>query len=432
MSHFGVLSHSGMGHLNPLIALSRMLTARGHEVTFFQKPELEPQLRQQGLGFSSVSGIRSISEKHGQTDESRSFQSNSFALRDKIERIIAEMEISFREAPPALVQAGVDVLLIDEIILSGPTLAQMLNIPYFVVSTSIPLNFGWSVSRQTPEHKNSASDSSQPQNALLHISVFRMRGPVRRKLDDFRRQIGLGPIREMRKIYPALAHIAQLPQCLDFPRSRLPRNFYYTGPFVDESARRSIQFPWHRFDGRHLVYASLGTARAAQPQTLHFIAQACNELNLQLVISLGGRGNPEMFEDLPGQPLVVKDAPQLELLKKADIVISHGGLNTVLETLMEGKPIIAIPIAYDQPAVANRLSWLGVAEVISIDELVMKQIHTALQKLLHNQSYRNVAVDLRDKIRNARGLERAADLIEAALEKRAASHRTSLNDVCQS
>ncbi len=119
---------------------------------------------------------------------------------------------------------------------------------------------------------------------------------------------------------------------------------------MDENARPSIEFPWRRFDGRPLVYASLGTTRAAQPEILYFIAEACNELNLQLVISLGGRGNPEMFEDLPGRPLVVKDAPQLELLKRADIVISHGGLNTVLETLMEGKPIIAIPIAYDQPA----------------------------------------------------------------------------------
>ena len=54
MSHFGVLSYKGTGHLNPLIALSRQLMARGHRVTFFQKPDLEARVRQHGLEFSPI------------------------------------------------------------------------------------------------------------------------------------------------------------------------------------------------------------------------------------------------------------------------------------------------------------------------------------------------------------------------------------------
>ncbi len=73
-----------------------------------------------------------------------------------------------------------------------------------------------------------------------------------------------------------------------------------------------------------------------------------------------------MFSDLPGKPLVVGNAPQLELLKRAEIVISHAGPNTVLETLMQGKPLLALPMALDQPAVATRLSALGVAEVLPV------------------------------------------------------------------
>jgi MGT family glycosyltransferase len=204
---------------------------------------------------------------------------------------------------------------------------------------------------------------------------------------------------------------------MDFPRLRLPRNFYYTGPFVDEAARPPIQFPWRQLDGRPLVYASLGTARAVKPAIFRFIAEACNELDLQLVISLGGRSDPEIFGDLPGRPLVIKEAPQLELLKKAAVVITHSGLNTVLETLMEGKPILAIPIAYDQPAIADRLAWLGVSEVLPLEALATKQVRIALEKLLNNESYRNAAVDLQGRIRHACGLTHAVDLIEAALKK---------------
>jgi zeaxanthin glucosyltransferase len=244
-----------------------------------------------------------------------------------------------------------------------------------------------------------------------------MRGPIRWKLDGYRRQLGFGPIREIQKVFPALAHIATLPECLDFPHSILPSNFHYTGPFVDESARPSVEFPWERLDGRPLIYVSLGTARKIQPAIFRIIAEACQGLGLQVVISLGGSRSPEMFEDLPGDPLVVREAPQLELIKVAKIVINHAGINTVLETLMEGKPMIAIPIAHDQPALAARLARLKVAEVIPEKRLSAQKLRLALMKILNNASYRDAAVELQARIRSARGLERAVEVIEESLEK---------------
>ncbi len=419
MSHYGVLSYKGTGHLNPLIALSRQLTARGHRVTFFQKPELEARVRQSGLEFSPIGGTRSSGE-HGRTQ--RSTLSGLAVLRYSIKRIVADMEVSLRETPEALTQAGIDALIIDEIALSGPTLAQMLHLPYFVVSTSVPHNFGWTVPYWLSGCNYPISYFSRLQNALLQVSVLRMRGPVRWKLDDYRRQLGLEPIGEIQKAFPELAHIAQLPQCMDFPHSKLPDNFYYTGPFVDETARPTVEFPWNRLDGRPLSYASLGTRKNSQPAIFSLIAEACNELNLQLVISLGGRRDPEMFDDLPGHPLVVREAPQFELIKRAEIIITHGGLNTALETLLEGKPMIVIPMAHDQPAVAARLAWLKVAEVLPVKGLSAKQLRLALSKLLNNSSYRDAARELQAKIRPARGLEHAVEVIETALEKYASEY----------
>src|ERR1700722_12208458 len=52
--HFGVLSFTGTGHLNPLIALSQELRDRGHKVTFFEKPKIEARIRQAGLEFVPI------------------------------------------------------------------------------------------------------------------------------------------------------------------------------------------------------------------------------------------------------------------------------------------------------------------------------------------------------------------------------------------
>jgi MGT family glycosyltransferase len=245
-----------------------------------------------------------------------------------------------------------------------------------------------------------------------------MRGPVKWKLDQYRRQRGLGPIRELQKVFPARAHIATLPECLDFPRATRPINFYYTGPFVDQSARPLVEFPWDRLNGRPLIYVSLGTAWKIQPSMFRMIAEACEGLGLQVVMSLGGRRDPKMFVDLPGNPLVVREAPQLELIKIAAIVINHAGINTVLETLMEGKPMIAIPITHDQPTLAARLSWLHVAEVIPERRLSAKALRSAVLRVLNDSSYGDAAREIQDKIHAGRGLERAVEMIERRLNSR--------------
>ena len=179
-----------------------------------------------------------------------------------------------------------------------------------------------------------------------------------------------------------------------------------------------MEFPWDRLDDRPVVYASLGTTRKSDPAIFRPIAEACAGLGLQLVISLGGRRDPEMLAGLPGDPVVVREAPQLQLIKRADVVITHGGLNTALETLMEGKPMIVIPKFFDQPAVAVRLERLGVAEVLSADKLSAEQIRVALAKVFSDPSYRRSAKEVQAQILSARGLERAADVIEELLEMR--------------
>lgn len=413
MSHFGVLSYKGTGHLNPLITLSRQLVARGHKVTLFHDAELEARICSQGLAFVSIATSRDHSREDTRAGRRHKPSSAIPLLRYRIRRTVADMERFLRETPRALTRAGVDALIIDELALAGPTLSEMLRLPYFVISTSLPHNFGWSAPSRIAPPK---SILTRVQNALLEISVFRMRGPVRRRLDRFRRQAALGPIREVRNSFPELAHITQLPECLDFPRSDLSPNFHYTGPFVDETARLSMAFPWDQLDGRPVIYASLGTTLKSEPATFRLIAEACDGLGVQLVISLGGRRDPDIFHDLPGKPLVVRDAPQLELLKKAEIVITHAGPNTVFETLMQGKPMIAIPKTLDQPAIAARLARFGAAIVLRPGKLSAQEIRSALAKILQDPSYRNAARALQARIQSARGLEKAVNLIEDAME----------------
>jgi zeaxanthin glucosyltransferase len=415
------MSFTGTGHVNALILLSQHLKDRGHRVTFFEKPKIENRVRQAGLAFRPIGTGRSPFNGNNAQFNNSNLRSQLSTLRFNLKRITHDLQIYLEETPSALKQAKVDALLVNEIALTGPTVAQIADLPYFIISTSVPHNFGWNDLPWLSGYKYSASWFSLVETALLGVSALRMRGPIRRALDEYRRQIGLGPVREARKSFPELAHITQLPKCLDFPRAGLPGSFHYTGPFANQAARPHVDFPWARLDGRPIIYASLGTTRNVLAFVFRLIAEGCQDLGLQLVISLGGRFDPEMFSDLPGNPLVARYAPQLELLRLAKIVITHGGPNTVFEALLEGKPMVAIPLAHDQPAIAARLARMGIAEVLPVMRLTAKKIHRAVTKVLNDAGYRDAAVQMQAELHSLHGLERAAAVIEESLDKYAVS-----------
>ena len=418
--HFGVLSFTGTGHLNPLIAIAQELKARGHKITFFEKPKIEERVRQAGLEFVPVGAGMAPRQQPPRSHRLKSCAEIS-TLRFNLTRVIRDIESFLDETPAALVREGVDALLINEIALTGPTVAQLLSLPYFLISTSVPHCLGWRSSSWFTGYRFSASSLSWLQSVFLELSVLRTRGPIRRALDEHRRRLGLGPVRTIAREFPHLAYITQLPQCLDLPHGPLPGNFRYAGPFRSKAGRPHVEFPWDLLDGRPVIYASLGTTRNVRPALFRMIAESCSEIGFQLVLSLGNRFDPHVFSDLPGRPVVTTFAPQLELLAVADVVITHGGLNTTLEALAEGKPLVVIPFAYDQPAMAARLKRLHVAEVLPVMRLSAKRIQAAVTKVLSDGSYRHAAQELQTCLRSARGSECAADIIEQRLSDYAAS-----------
>jgi zeaxanthin glucosyltransferase len=81
------------------------------------------------------------------------------------------------------------------------------------------------------------------------------------------------------------------------------------------------------------------------------VAALAKHKDVQLVLSMGDQLGP-----VPNNAIIVKRAPQLELLKQTSVCITHAGLNTVLESLAQGVPQVAIPVGNDQPGVAARIA----------------------------------------------------------------------------
>ena len=240
-------------------------------------------------------------------------------------------------------------------------------------------------------------------------------------IDRRRRKWGLQPKTGLDACDSELAQITQVPACFDFPGHTMPSCFHYTGPFLDGTGRREINFPWSRLDAsRPLVFVSMGTLQNGIERVFRAVAEACAAFPVQTVISLGGGLSPQIFADLPGDPIVVSYAPQLALLSRAALTILHGGLNTALESLAHGVPMIAISVTFDQPGVGARLVWTGTGRMIPIRELTAKRLRVEMLEILSNTAYMANAKLLQKQAPALTGVRRAADIIERVLERRPA------------
>jgi zeaxanthin glucosyltransferase len=145
------------------------------------------------------------------------------------------------------------------------------------------------------------------------------------------------------------------------------------------------------------------------------VAEATAELDVQLVISFGGQ-RPSKVPQFAGDPVVLDIAPQLEILEKAAVMVTHAGLNSALECLAAGVPMVAIPITNDQPGVSSRIVWTGTGVQVLLEACTRDTLRTAIAEVLGNPSYRQAAQRFRRSIAATDGLARAADIVEQALQ----------------
>jgi zeaxanthin glucosyltransferase len=191
-----------------------------------------------------------------------------------------------------------------------------------------------------------------------------------------------------------------------------------TGPFHDPGSRSLIPFPWERVTAERMIYGSLGTlVNGLEHVYRKIIAASAMIPGTQLVLSIGNNIRLEDLGKLPGNAIVVRSAPQLELLKRAHLCITHAGANTVLESLAAGVPMIAIPIGFDQPGMAARVAYHGVGEFLEEENLTSDKLKALITTIMDDPNYKTRAVQMRDEIAAIRGLERAVTIIEQTFEE---------------
>jgi zeaxanthin glucosyltransferase len=414
MARFGIICFPGTGHLNPFMALAQALEARGHGVIFFGIPDVESRIRDAGFEFSVIGELDYPVGSLRMLDEHVGKLRGLAVFRFTVERINNTAVMVLRDAPDAIRRAHVDAMIIDQADFGG-TVADYLGLPFASVSILPPFIADYRVPPYFFNWNARFDLLGQLRNRLGMNLLSAMASPIYRTINRQRIAWGLEPFKRRDDALSPWVQITQMPRALEFEGCPHPPILHYTNLFRFEKRRPPVDFPWEKLDGRPLIYASMGTLQNGSKEAFEMIARGCAGLDVQLVITLGGGLGAEGFESLPGRPIVVTFAPQLELIRRSTAVITHAGLNTALESISEGKPMVAIPIGNDQPGVAARLAARGGAIVIPRRSLTAAKVESAVRRVLSDDRYRQAMSELHRAIGNIDGAALAAQIIEEKL-----------------
>lgn len=163
---------------------------------------------------------------------------------------------------------------------------------------------------------------------------------------------------------------------------------------------------------RPLLYVALGTLFNHRPAFWATCLKAFSDYPGPVVMAVGPHTAPEELPAVPPHVVVRPRVPQVAVLARAGVFVSHGGMNSVQEALVHGVPLLLYPLTADQPAVADRVVELGAGRRIGPDP-TPEDLREGVEELVNEARYRAAAERIGASLRAAGGCERGAELVLA-------------------
>lgn len=430
-----------MGHVHPLLPVMHNLQARGHAVALATSQLYQERIEREGLPFYPLS-------PHYSEERLEEFFPPIRYLRIHYLRVSYDFLRIFMASIPVRIPELQQIARVFQpsVVVAGPlTFAAQLfceqqAMPWAVLS---PMTHFMSPSLHAPPAGFPRVETMPA--ALRFPYRFGLKGalrtatalmaPWRFALNLYRHQLGLpshaDPLSPQVVAPYLLIHTCS--REYDYNRPDLPLQVHYIGPSVWD---RPIDWQTPGWlaevpQGKPLVYVSLGTVFNTRLSVFQKIIRALGQLDVFGLVATGPGCPPDLFSAVPSnvriESYIPQTALQAEPKTRPALIISHGGVNTVLTALSDGIPLLCIPLGADQPDNAQRCVDVGAGLRLDRRLLTTARLKRAIHTLLSQDSFTRQAEQMQRTLRRHNGPEEATNLILRLAETRTAVHRTSLD-----
>ena len=377
------------GHTNPTLGVVTELVSRGHQVSYYGYEPFRKVVEETGAAFISCDAYDA--QLHLTAEEAKRIGSDlELSTRVLVDTTLSLDDMVCRE----MERLKPDCIVADSMAVWGKCVAKKQNVPFVSSTTTFAFN------------QHSAKLMKQSLGELLalllampkinrHIQRLRDRGyPVKSVLELIQNDADTDTI-----VYTS----PQFQPCAE----TFSDKYAFVGPSI-RPARETVQK-----SRKTLVYISMGTVNNDMLPLYRTCIEALKDTGYQVILSVGYAVDIAKLGILPEGIQVYPSVDQIAVLQKADVFLTHCGMNSASEGLAFGVPLVMLPKTKEQGAVAARAEQLGAG--LRLKKTDAASIREAVETVLREPRYRESAASIAQGFRNCTGAKGAADKIESCL-----------------
>lgn len=373
------------GHTNPTLGVVRELVSLGHEVLYYSYNMLKEKIENTGAKFVSCDDY-DMEQKLSPEDGARLGKDLAFSTKILVDTTLAldDMVCSqIKELRP-------DCIVADSMAIWGKCVALKFGIPFISSTTTFAFN------------QHSAKIMKQSIGQIFGM-IFSM-GKIQK--DIIRLQNKGYPINNVLDIIKnddntdTIVYTSpEFQPCSE----TFSDKYTFIGPSIRPITDEIVK------THKKLIYISMGTVINNNAGFYHNCIKAFADTDFQVIMSVGNLTDMTKFKNLPENIFVYQNVDQIAVLSKADVFISHCGMNSVNESLYYGVPLVMFPQTPEQGGVANRVSQLKAG--VMLKKNTVKNIQNAVKSLIDDGEYRKNAISISDGFKKCSGVKGAVEKI---------------------
>ena len=361
------------GHVYPLLPVIHELVGQGARVSFFSPPmeSVAEEVRAVGGEHFAYESIYQFKES---PDEPRSVSWAAYPRRIMADAIHAAERL---EAP--LRQLRPDVIVHDFMCAAGRILGHALALPTVAVFPTYPTN----------DHF--------PQKHIMPVELppdHPERLEFQKRVEEISARWGLPAFSDDAMFVPSsLLNLVFMPREFHPAGESFDERYLFIGPSFGPRVRPAATLP-PRDRSKSLYFVSLGTAFSNQPAFFRLCLEALSSLDGHVLLSIGDYFDASVLGTIPGNATVASFVSQLDVLDGCTVFVNHGGMNSVMESLFHGVPMVVVPQIPEQVTTAKIVSdaKLGIAldPRISSVEVLRDAVKTVANDVAINENVRKM------------------------------------------
>lgn len=374
------------GHINPTLPVVKELVSNGEEVCYFSTMEFKQKIEAAGARFVDYgSRMYEFFQRFKPSGNHPFYTLIEFML--EMDRIAVPIVIEKTSGE------AFDYIIHDSMFGGGSVLSKLLNIPAICSCTSFAMN-----RLPLPSHMFQPGFNPQLDNIYTKLKDTAADWDVEKLdlMDIFFKKESLNIVYTSKMFQPE--------------SETFDDSFRFVGPSMAEREEK-LDFTIDDLGNKTLIYISMGTIVNQCMDFYKMALEAFKNENYMVIMSVGNKTDISLLGDIPDNFIVRNHVPQLEVLKSADVIICHGGLNSVNEALYYGVPVISIPQVNDQYLVSRQLVKLGAGLELKMEEITDDVLRNSIKTVLSDASYKASSTEIGRSFVEAGGYKAAAKLI---------------------